>query len=76
MKVKVAASAWTAGATLLAPIAWGTSYVTITELLPDGRPLLVATMRVVPSGLVLLIAGALASRWRPRGAEWWDWHRP
>jgi probable blue pigment (indigoidine) exporter len=62
---------WTAGATLLAPIAWGTTYVTITELLPHGRPLFVATMRVVPSGLVLLVAGAVASRWRPRGAEWW-----
>jgi probable blue pigment (indigoidine) exporter len=66
-----ARGAWTAGATLLAPISWGTSYVVITELLPDGRPLLVATMRVLPSGLVLLIAGALASRWRPRGSEWW-----
>ncbi|MBA3330372.1 MAG: EamA family transporter [Actinobacteria bacterium] len=63
--------AWTAGTTLLAPIAWGTSYVTITELLPDSRPLLVATIRVVPSALLLLIAGALASRWRPHGAEWW-----
>jgi probable blue pigment (indigoidine) exporter len=60
-----------AGATVLAPISWGTSYVTITELLPDGRPLLVATMRVVPSGLALLMVGALASRWRPRGREWW-----
>ena len=56
---------------MLAPIAWGTTYVTITELLPDGRPLLVATMRVVPSGLALLLAGTLASRWRPRGGEWW-----
>ncbi len=56
---------------MLAPISWGTSYVTITELLPDGRPLLVATSRVVPSGLVLLVAGAVASRWRPRGREWW-----
>jgi probable blue pigment (indigoidine) exporter len=71
MKTQSTAGAWTAGATLLAPISWGTTYVTITELLPDGRPLLVATMRVVPSGFVLLIAGALASRWRPRGAEWW-----
>jgi len=71
MKERLAASVWTAAATLLAPIAWGTSYVTITELLPDGRPLLVAALRVVPSGLVLLIAGVLAARWRPRGAEWW-----
>jgi probable blue pigment (indigoidine) exporter len=71
MKLTPEASTWTAGATVLAPISWGTTYVTITELLPDGRPLLVATMRVVPSGLALLIAGTLASRWRPRGPEWW-----
>jgi probable blue pigment (indigoidine) exporter len=62
---------WGAAITLLAPISWGTTYVTVTELLPDGRPLLVAAMRVVPSGLVLLLAGALVSRWRPRGDEWW-----
>ncbi|MEO8693728.1 MAG: EamA family transporter [Acidimicrobiales bacterium] len=62
----------TVAATVLAPITWGTTYVTITELLPDGRPLLVASMRVVPAGLVLLIAGTLVSRWRPRGAEWWQ----
>jgi probable blue pigment (indigoidine) exporter len=67
----VSGSAWVAAATVLAPISWGTSYVTITELLPDGRPLLVAAMRVVPSGLALVAAGALASRWRPRGGEWW-----
>jgi probable blue pigment (indigoidine) exporter len=54
----------------MAPISWGSTYVTITELLPDGRPLFVATMRVAPAGVVLLIAGALASRWRPRAAEW------
>ena len=71
MKSNLPGAAWTAGATVLAPISWGTSYVTITELLPDGRPLLVATIRVVPAGLALLIVGAVASRWRPRGAEWW-----
>ncbi len=65
------AGARTAGATLLAPITWGTTYVAVTELLPAGRPLLVATVRVVPAGLVLLAIGALSSRWRPRGAEWW-----
>lgn len=57
--------------TLLAPVSWGTTYVTITELLPAGRPLLVAAMRVVPAGLVLLVAGAVVSRWRPRGGDWW-----
>jgi probable blue pigment (indigoidine) exporter len=57
--------------TVLAPITWGTTYITVTQLLPEGRPLLVATMRVVPAAVVLLVVGAVVSRWRPRGAEWW-----
>jgi probable blue pigment (indigoidine) exporter len=60
----------TAGATVLAPIAWGTTYTVVTETLPAGRPLLVAAARVVPAGLALVAGGTLASRWRPRGAEW------
>ncbi|MGZ4771263.1 MAG: EamA family transporter [Ilumatobacteraceae bacterium] len=64
-------SRWIPLTTVLAPMAWGTTYVTITQLLPAGRPLLVATMRVVPSGVVLLIAGAFVSRWRPTGSDWW-----
>jgi probable blue pigment (indigoidine) exporter len=61
---------WAAGVTVLAPISWGTTYVTITEFLPPDRPLLVAAMRVVPAGTVLLATALLASRWRPRGVEW------
>ena len=61
---------WTVPTTLSAPIAWGTTYVTVTELLPAGRPLLVAAIRVLPAGLALLLAGALVSRWRPHGRDW------
>jgi probable blue pigment (indigoidine) exporter len=57
-------------ATVLAPISWGTTYVTITEFLPAGRPLLVAAIRVLPAGLVLVLAGTVVSRWRPRGRDW------
>ena len=46
-------------ATVLAPIAWGTTYVTVTQLLPAGRPLLVAAMRVLPAGVLLVAAGRL-----------------
>ena len=60
----------TALRTALAPVAWGTTYVTVTELLPAGRPLLVAAMRVVPAGLLLVAISAATTRWRPRGAEW------
>lgn len=58
------------GLTLLAPIAWGTTYVTITELLPPDRPLLVATMRVLPAGLLLVLIGMLRGERRPRGRQW------
>lgn len=60
----------TVAATLAAPTAWGTTYITVTETLPAGRPLLVALVRVVPAGLLLLFIGRVASSWRPRGREW------
>ncbi len=56
--------------TVLAPILWGTTYVTITELLPDGRPLLVAWLRVMPAGLLLFAVGWWRCRWRPDRREW------
>jgi probable blue pigment (indigoidine) exporter len=64
------ASPLTIAATVLAPVTWGTTYLTVTELLPAGRPLLVTTLRVVPAGLALLVAGSFVSRWRPRGVGW------
>jgi probable blue pigment (indigoidine) exporter len=70
MKKDLNSGPLTTGITMLAPVAWGTTYVTISQFLPPGRPLLVATMRVVPAGIVLLIAGTSVSRWRPHGPEW------
>ncbi|MEM9135232.1 MAG: DMT family transporter [Actinomycetota bacterium] len=63
-------SVWLALVTLLAPISWGTTYVTITEFLPDGRPMLVAVLRVLPAGLFLAVVGWWRSRWRPTVDEW------
>ena len=42
--------------TVLAPIAWGTTYVVATEFLPPGHPLLVAACRSLPIGILLTIA--------------------
>lgn len=56
--------------TVLAPISWGTTYVVVTELLPDSRPMLVAAIRVIPAGILLAVIGAVRSGWRPRGPEW------
>ena len=56
--------------TLIAPILWGTTYITITEFLPAHRPLFVAVLRVVPAGLLLVTIGFRAASWRPRGRDW------
>ena len=57
--------------TVLAPISWGTTYVTITEFAPDGRPLLVAAARVLPASVVLLLVGSIRQPSRPHGQDWW-----
>ncbi|MFE3455575.1 EamA family transporter [Nonomuraea sp. NPDC059194] len=44
----------TAGVTALAPAIWGTTYLVTTEWLPPDRPLLAATVRALPAGLILL----------------------
>ncbi len=53
--------------TALAPAAWGTTYVTTSEFLPPGRPLLAAALRALPVGLVLVGLG----RRLPHGSWWW-----
>lgn len=53
--------------TALAPILWGTTYLTTTMFLPEDRPLLAATMRALPAGLLLLAV----CRQLPHGAWWW-----
>ncbi len=57
----------TAGVTALAPSIWGSTYLVTTELLPPDRPLLAATVRVLPAGLVLLAL----TRVLPTGTWWW-----
>lgn len=53
--------------TALAPIIWGTTYWVATELLPPQHPLLVASLRSLPVGLLLTFwLGKL-----PQGVWWW-----
>ncbi len=70
MKVSSGGSGAVALTTLLAPISWGTTYWVVTEALPADHPLLIAAVRVVPAGLLLVAVGLLSSGWRPRGREW------
>lgn len=41
--------------TALAPAIWGSSYIVTTRLLPGQDPLLVALLRALPAGLLLLL---------------------
>lgn len=53
--------------TALAPMAWGTTYIVATELLPPDHPLLVAALRSLPVGVLLTAwLGKL-----PKGIWWW-----
>jgi probable blue pigment (indigoidine) exporter len=56
-----------AATTALAPVLWGTTYLVATELLPQGRPMLAATVRALPVGLAFV----LWSRQLPTGVWWW-----
>lgn len=53
--------------TALAPALWGTTYSVSSTFLPDGHPLLTATLRALPAGIILLVIG----RRLPHGAWWW-----
>ncbi|MFJ9696035.1 EamA family transporter [Kitasatospora sp. NPDC101183] len=53
--------------TAVAPAVWGSTYLVTTEFLPPHRPLLAATLRALPAGLLLI---ALTRR-LPTGSWWW-----
>ena len=53
--------------TALAPMSWGTTYIVATEFLPSGHPLLVASLRSLPIGILLTIG----LRKLPQGVWWW-----
>lgn len=55
------------GATALAPVVWGTTYVVTTELLPPHHPLFASLMRALPAGSIALALTATL----PRGSWWW-----
>ncbi|MHC5794935.1 EamA family transporter [Lacisediminihabitans sp. FW035] len=53
--------------TAVPPMLWGTTYYTSTTFLIENHPLLTASLRALPAGLILLCIG----RRLPRGAWWW-----
>ena len=60
------------GAALVSPFfLWGTSMVAMKEVLPATSPLFVASVRLVPAGLVLIAWAASQSRPWPKGKDAW-----
>ncbi len=53
--------------TAVAPLAWGTTYLTTETFLPPDRPLFAALVRALPAGLLLLAL----RRELPQGSWWW-----
>ena len=70
MKLTISPGTRHASLTLLAPIAWGTTYVTITEFLPDDRPLFIAACRIIPAAFVLLAVGKLTRKGKAPARDW------
>ncbi|BEV73005.1 EamA family transporter [Paludibacterium sp. THUN1379] len=52
--------------TALPPVIWGTTYIVTSQLLPPDRPFTAALLRVLPAGLLLI----LATGWRPAPGHW------
>jgi len=44
-------------ATMLAPCLWGSTYVVFTQTLPTSHPLLIAALRALPAGILLMLLG-------------------
>ena len=67
MSARLMASRWSdVLLTALAPAIWGSTYIVTTQLLPPDRPFTAALLRVLPAGLLLILAG----RHLPRRGEW------
>jgi len=52
---------------------WGTAMVAMKGVMPHTTPLFVAGFRLVPAGLLVLLAAAIAGLPQPRGWRAWSW---
>lgn len=59
---------------LIAPFfLWGTAMVAMKGVMPNTTPLFMAGVRLVPAGILLLIAAMLMGRPQPKGWAAWLW---
>jgi drug/metabolite transporter (DMT)-like permease len=59
---------------LIAPFfLWGTAMVAMKGVIPNTSPLFMASVRLLPAGILVLLAGMLMKRPQPRGWLAWLW---
>jgi drug/metabolite transporter (DMT)-like permease len=59
---------------LIAPFfLWGTAMVAMKGVIPNTTPFFMAGVRLVPAGVLVLIAGAFMGRPQPKGWAAWLW---
>lgn len=59
---------------LIAPFfLWGTAMVAMKGVIPHTTPLFMAGVRLIPAGVLILIAAALMGRPQPKGWLAWTW---
>jgi drug/metabolite transporter (DMT)-like permease len=52
---------------------WGTAMVVMKALLPQTSPMFMATVRLIPAGLLLVLGAAYFGREQPKGWQAWLW---
>lgn len=62
------------GLLMIAPFfLWGTAMVTMKSVLPQSTPLFVASVRLIPAGILVVAAAILLGRPQPKGWAAWLW---
>jgi drug/metabolite transporter (DMT)-like permease len=52
---------------------WGTAMVAMKGVMPQSSPLFVGTMRIMPAGLLVIVAAAVLGKAQPKGWTAWLW---
>ncbi len=52
---------------------WGTAMVVMKALLPQTSPIFMATVRLIPAGILLVLGAAYFGRPQPKGWQAWLW---
>ncbi|MBD2356798.1 EamA family transporter [Tolypothrix sp. FACHB-123] len=75
MQLKISASRLPiASLLLIAPFfLWGTAMVAMKGVIPHTTPLFMAGVRLLPAGVLILIAAALMGKPQPKGWDAWLW---